>query len=481
MTNEVHVHIVDKISWLASKPKRIKIAVGGRGSAKSVGFADIMLKYVDDGERICCAREFQNSIDDSVHQTLLDEITRLNVQGFSDTNNNIFSSNGGEVFYKGLARNIGSLKSLGRINRLWIEEGEYVSEKSLKVLTPSVRSGAGDEDLPEIWISMNRGSRQDAIAKRYLARAENDLAATGYYEDDLCMIVEVNWRDNPWFPPELELERLDDKENLSEDEYDHIWNGHYLESVENAIIKKKWFDAALDAHIKLGIEPSGATVATHDPADEGDDAKGYACRTGIHYHDVGEIDQRDGNSACREATDRAIRANADLFVWDGDGMGALLREQIATSLKGIKCEARMFRGSEGVDDPKAPYDGLKSLGNKDKPKSNKDTFKNKRAQFYMRLANRFYKTYLAVEEGKYIDPDELISISSNLPLIDKLRSEVCRIPTVPNGMGKIQLMSKDKMKTLDIPSPNMADCLAMGEEMPEAVEEIEELEFAGWQ
>ena len=474
----IDLRITDKIAWLLSKPKRIKIAVGGRGSSKSIGVGDIMLMLADHGERICCTREFQNSIDDSVHESLKQEIDRLEIEGFEVQNNNIYSSSGGEIFYKGLARNITSLKSIAGVKKLWIEEGESVSEKSLKVLTPSIRSSVKDnlndnDDPPEIWITMNRNSRQDAISKKYLARAEASLERTGYYEDDLMMVVEVNYQDNPWFPAELEQERADDKENLSEDEYDHIWNGHYNESVERAIIKKSWFDAAIDSHIKLGINPTGAVVATHDPADEGGDSKGYACRKGILYTDIDEIVAKDGNEGCDEATSRAIAANADLFVWDGDGMGALLRRQIKENFSGIKCDLRMYRGSNEVEDKKSKYDGLMSLGSKDKPKTNADTFYNKRTQYYMKLAQRFYNTWLAVEKGQYTDPDTIISISSNIKLIDKLRSEVCRIPRKQNGTGKIQLMSKKEMKDKhDIDSPGMADCLAMGEEIPHVTKKL---------
>jgi len=468
----IEAKIPEGIAWLLSKPKRIKIAVGGRGSGKSIGVGDIMLMLCDHGERICCTREFQNSIDDSVHESLKQEVDRLGVEGITVTNNNINSSSGGEIFYKGLARNITSLKSIAGINRLWIEEGESVSERSLKVLTPSVRSSVSsnlsdDENPPEIWITMNRNSREDAIAKKYLSRAESELERCGKYEDDLMMVTQVNYTENPWFPPELEQERLDDKENLEPDEYDHIWNGHYNETVENALIKKAWFDAAIDSHVKLGIKPSGATIFSHDPADEGGDSKAYACRTGIFYHDVGEINAKDGNDALDFATDRAIRNNADLFVWDGDGMGALLRRQVQQNLSGKKTDVRMYKGSNEVEDKRQPYDGIKSLGNKDRPKTNADTFFNKRAQYYTKLANRFFNTYRAVVKGEYVSPDELISISSDIELLDKLRSEICRIPVKPNGAGKIQLMSKQDMKRkYDIDSPGMADCLAMGEEMP---------------
>ena len=471
---DIELHITEGIAWLMSKPKRIKIAVGSRGSAKSTGVADAMIVYADQGQRICATREFQNSIDESVQENLCSEIDRLGGEGFEKMAKEIRTHSGGEIFYKGLARNITSLKSLQGVNKLWIEEGESVSDKSLKVLTPSIRSTAADnlegEDPPEIWITMNRGSRQDAIAKKYLKRAEAELARSGRYEDDMIMVVQLNYQDNPWFPPELEQERLDDKENLSEDEYDHIWGGEYDEFVPKAIIKKAWFDAAIDAHEKLGITPTGATILTFDPADTGPDSKGYALRKGIYYSDIGEIIAKDGNEACDVATGMAIRENADLFVWDCDGMGALLRRQTGESFKGIKCELRMYKGSHSPDDPKALYDGLKSLGSKDKPKTNADSCANKRTQFYMKLANRFHNTYLAVVKGKYIDPDTIISISSKIKLLDKLRSEVCRIPTKPNGAGKIQLMTKQEMKAKhDIDSLGMAEFLAMGEEIPKAV------------
>ena len=468
---DIDLRIPEGIAWLLSKPKRIKIAVGGRGSGKSVGVGNIMLMLCDHGERICCTREFQNSIDDSVHESLKQDIERLGVEGFGITNNNIKSSSGGEIFYKGLARNITSLKSIAGVKRLWIEEGESVSDRSLKVLTPSVRSSVADnlnDDAtpPEIWITMNRASRQDAISKKYLSRAENELARTGRYEDDLIMVSQVNYQDNPWFPVELEQERADDKDNLSADEYDHIWQGAYSDTVPSAIIKKEWFNAAIDAHLKLGIEPTGAVTVTHDPADQGGDSKGYGCKKGILWTSIDEIVSPDGNTACDEATSRACNANADLFVYDADGMGALLRTQIDKSLNGIKCEIRPYNGSGEVDDKKLTYAGVHSKGSKDKPKTNGDTFFNRRTQRYIALANRFYKTWLWIEKGKYQNPDEIISISGDIPLLDKVRTEVCSIPRVPNGAGKIQLMSKKDMKRLyDLDSPGLADCMAMGEEI----------------
>lgn len=43
----------------------------------------------------------------------------------------------------------------------------------------------------------------------------------------------------------------------------------------------------------------------------------------------------------------------------------------------------------------------------------------------------------------------------------KLRAEICRIPLKPNGNGFIQIMTKEEMKKLGVPSPNMADSVMM--------------------
>ena len=471
------MQIPRKLLPLVQKPKRFKVIIGGRGSGKSHTVADICLmdaqtKRIKTG----CFREFMNSIEDSVYSLLCGEIERLELQGFDTQNNKIKIGNDSMFTFKGLARNPESVKSMHGYKRFVIEEAQTISKKSLELLTPTLR-----EADSEIWFIANPQSQEDPLSKRFINPFKSELDKHGFYEDDQHLVIVCNYMDNPFFPEVLEKERLADFERLSRAEYDHIWLGAFNDTVENAIIKKEWFDAAINSHLKLGIKPMGATITTFDPADQGEDSKGYASRTGILYTDVDEIEAKDGNEACDLATARAIANNSDLFVWDADGMGALLRRQIGDSFKGIKCELRAYRGSNAVEDPKTPYEGLSKLGGKDKPKMNVETFTNKRSQYYMKLAQRFYNTYLAVVKKQYIDPDSIISISSEIKLIDKLRSEVCRIPRKPNGAGKIQLMSKQEMKTKHgIESPGMADCLAMGEELPDLVKETVTIDFEGW-
>jgi len=466
---EINLRVTDKIAWLLSKPKRIKIAVGGRGSSKSIGVGDLMLMFCDNGERICCSREFQNSIDDSVHESLTQEVDRLGVDGFKVAGTEIRSSAGGRIFYKGLARNITSLKSLAGVHRLWIEEGESVSERSLKVLTPSIRSGAGhtDDDPPEIWITMNRASSADAIAKKYLSRADKDLMTTGYYEDDMMMAVEVNWRDNPWFPVELEQERNDDYENLSREEYDHIWEGHYNDSIENSIIKPEWFDAAIDAHkhprLKEAFEPRGIIKAAHDPSDTGRDSKGLAVLHGSIFKRICEKTDGEIDEGCDWAMEIARREGADWFIWDGDGMGAGLKGQVSAYLAGTRIGAHMFRGSLSGKGQDFAHEVYMPSGRTDlEPTTYAQTFFNNRAQYYVELARRFHNTWKCIVRNEYINPDDMISIASdgvaNMPI---LRAEVCRVPKKRNPNGLQQIMSKDDMKKLGIESPNMSDSMMM--------------------
>jgi phage terminase large subunit len=52
----------------------------------------------------------------------------------------------------------------------------------------------------------------------------------------------------------------------------------------------------------------------------------------------------------------------------------------------------------------------------------------------------------------------MISFSSSIKSLQKLKSEVCRMPIKPNSNGQIELYTKDAMKTkFKVASPNLAD------------------------
>lgn len=493
---ELQIECVDKLGVFLTTPKRVKLLVGGRASTKSTFVADYVLSKVAAGERWCCAREIQNTIEDSVHALLVDEIERCGFNGFNVLKTEIGHAHGGLAFYKGLSRNITSLKGLNA-QGLWIEEGEGLSASTLKVLTASIRVSAKDAQkareageeikIPEIWITMNRGASKDPIAQKFLKRAEKELARCGYYEDDMIMIVQINWDEIPrqWFLESgLDPERADDEASMTSAEYDHKWGGAYSDSIDGAIIKPAWFDACVDAHkierLKETFKPMGAKIAAHDPFDDGDDAGGYAMRHGsivLHVESKlsGEIDE-----TCDWATGLAHNHDVDWFIWDGDGMGTGLKRQVSLAFAGTKTKYHMFRGSlsgKGQDHADKVY--MPQHGDDDtKPKTYAETFKNNRAQYYTELARRCYNTYLCVVKEKYIDPDDMISFdSAGIDNLAGLRSEICRIPKKDNGNGLIQIMNKKEMKALEIDSPNESDSIMMSLFKPVAKVVLEPLNY----
>lgn len=456
------IKIPEKLQPLL-KPKKFKIIYGGRGSGKSMTVADLLLlKCKTEGAKISGMREMMNSIDDSVHALFMDEISRLELEGFGVMSNNITCDTGGGISYKGLARNPESVKSMHGFKYFWVEEAATLSKRSLDLLVPTLR-----QEDSELWLTFNPQSSADPVYQEFIKPFENELSKDGYYEDDLHMIIQCNYTDNPFFPENLEMLRLKHLETKSRAEYNHIWLGQTNDSVENSIIKLEWFEAAIDAHKKPNLvkafEPRGGRFVAHDPSDTGTDAKGYALRHGsiirkVKAKDTGEIDE-----GCDWATSEAIRDNVDWFIWDGDGMGAGLKRQVSDAFSSKKIQYHMFRGSlsgKGQDNAQSIY---QQIGVTDvSTKTYADTFKNNRAQYYMLLAQRFYNTYRCVINGEYIDPDNMISIDSDgVDDMDRLKAELCRIPLKPNNNGLYQIMTKLEMKNLQINSPNMADSIMM--------------------
>jgi len=448
-----------KLQRLVEVPKRYKIVIGGRGSAKSQSVGDICIRDVQvDGLKVGCFREYQNSIEDSVYSLLKHEIERLGAPGYNVLATAIANASGGLIKFRGLARNADAMKSMHGFKRFWVEEAQVISENSLRLLTPTLR-----EDDSEIWMTANPMSSADPFSQRFINPFERELNKHGYYEDDMHLIIVSNYMDNPFFPAVLEEERAFDEEYLSQAEYEHIWLGKFNDSVEGSIIPVEWFNSCIDAHVKLGIKQIGATITTFDPSDETarskNDPAGLCVRQGSIIIDLQDKNTGDVNEKCDWATYWARQYQSDVFRWDCDGLGAGLKRQVSTSLDGMRIDIDMFKGSEGVDFPDEIYQPDNQIERKN-AKTNQQTFRNKRAQYYWMFRDRIYNTHIAVTRGEYRDPETMISFSSEIDCLDQFRAELCRIPKKYNANGLIQIMSKEDMKKLKppLPSPNMSDC-----------------------
>jgi len=468
------LRVPKKLQPFLTKKKRFKIALGGRGGGKSQSIADILLFLAQtQRHKVGCFREYQNSIDDSVYSLLVEEIERMALRGFNTKNNQIKHSDGGLFKFKGLARNPESVKSMHGFTRFWWEEAQTASKESLKLLTPTLRTTDS-----ELIFSLNPMSAADAISERFIEPYLTQLLRDGFYEDELHYITWINYYDNPWFPSELEQERAHDFQAMPRNKYNHVWLGYYDDTVEDSIIPTEWFEAAINAHGRLGFKPRGLKIGAHDPSDLGTDDKAFVVRHGSVITRVETRNFSDINTGCDWATDLALEEDIDHFTWDAEGVGIGLRKQVDDAFSGKHIDWSLFKGSETPEDPNAIYEGTAAtFENRKKARTNKQTFKNKRAQRYWNIRDRLCNTYLAIETGKYIDPDKMLSFDPDIPILPLIRAELCRVPRKPNGSGLIQIMSKPEMRRLKIKSPNMADGIMMTAFNPTPPEADPEINF----
>ena len=443
----MNIDIPAAFTPLLESSKRYRICVGGRGSGKSMTVAMMCILEAIQGKRILCCREFQNSIQESVHSLVANLIEQTGVGGFTVTRDRISHTSGGEFIFRGLSRNIESVKSLFGVNVVWIEEAQTISEESLRVLTPTIRE-AGSYFI----MCANPRSQADPFTETFLKGREGQLRSDGHFSDELHTILRVNYDRNPFFPEELDLERRRDKKTLSHAMYNHVWEGETLDEVDNSLILADWFDAALEIGERIKYRESGARVVGHDISDTGKDAKAVVVRHGARVLDMGLMHDGTASDGLDWALDYVNRYHADSFVYDQDGIGLGLAREVERGLGNRNVSITGFRGGESPRDPDAMYDGHRK---------NRDAFFNRRAQAFWDVRERFWKTYQAMD-GEVFDPDELVFLDPDHELISQLRSELCRLPLKPHQGGKIQIMPKTEMAKppLSLPSPNLADAFA---------------------
>lgn len=242
----------DKLKTLFD-PHRYKIIHGGRGSGKSWGAASaLLIEGLKKPERILCAREVQRSIKDSVHKLLADQIVAMGLTDFYEVlQNEIRGKNGTEFMFVGLSTStIGSLKSYEGVTKCWVEEGQVVQKKSWDILIPTIRTPDS-----EIWVTFNPDLDTDDTWVRFIENTPND-----------CIIIEMNWRDNPWFPEVLREEK-DHLFRTNRMDYENVWEGKCRPAAVGAIYAPEM--QAISEQNRVRNLPADPLLRTHTVWDLG--------------------------------------------------------------------------------------------------------------------------------------------------------------------------------------------------------------------
>lgn len=225
------------------KSARYKVIGGGRDAGRSWGAGRaLLIKGFEEPLRILCGREIQNTIADSVHRLLCDQIDNLGLGGFyTTTDHSISGKNGTEFIYSGL-RNLDAskIKSFEGIDIAWVEEAENLTKKSFNILDPTIR-----KDNSELWFTLNYQMDTDFIYDHFVA-----------HEAPGAVVVHMTWRDNKWASKVLaagrEHMRVTDPE-----EYENIWEGKVRTVVSGAIYAKE---------VRAMIEARRTRPVPYDPA-----------------------------------------------------------------------------------------------------------------------------------------------------------------------------------------------------------------------
>jgi len=199
--------------------------------------------------QILCGREFMNSLDDSSLEEIKSAIRSVPwLEEYYECGDKYVRSRDGRITYvfAGLRRSLDSLKSKANLILAWVDEAESVSAQAWQKLIPTVRVEGS-----EIWATWNPESKQSATHKRLREDPPEN-----------AMIVEMNYRDNPWFPSVLEAERLQDKQKRP-DVYDWIWEGSFLTHAEGSYYGVEMRECKETDRIGIvGYDPSlGVTTA----------------------------------------------------------------------------------------------------------------------------------------------------------------------------------------------------------------------------
>lgn len=424
---------------------RNKILYGGRASSKShdaAGFAIFLAqKYT---LKFLCVRQFQNKIADSVYTLLKIKIAAFGLNNeFYITDNSIkHKITGSEFMFYGLARNITEIKSIEGIDILWSEESHLLSKEQWEILEPTIR-----KEGSECWIIFNPRLITDFVWKRFVVNPPKNT-----------IVRKINYQENPFLSNTM-LEVIEDAKETDYDDYEHIYLGEPLTNDDDSIIKRSHVLAAINGHIKLGIEIKGSHRIGFDVADDGYDL----CST-VETHgtlttdiDVWKAKEDEILISCTKVFHKALINNAET-TYDAIGVGASCGAKF--NELGYRKHKKFMAGG-AVLKPDDPIDKFNATRPRHERIINKNYYANIKAQMWWQIAQRFQNTYNAVMHGQQFGESEMIFIDGSIKDLELLTAELSTPKKSFDKAGRLMVESKEDLKKRGIDSPNRADAFIM--------------------
>jgi phage terminase large subunit len=286
------IKLPGKLASIFEGEADVRGAYGGRGSAKTRTFAKLTavraLMWDQMGREgvIVCGREHLNSLDDSsMAEVKLAIQSEPWLEPHFEIGEKYIRTKSRRIAYKfsGMEKKtVMSLKSKARILLLWADEAEPITDSAWDIVLPTLR-----EEDSELWVTWNPARKSSATDRRFRQT-----------EDPRFKVVEMNWRDNPWFPAILERQRQRWMKN-DPDSYEHVWEGAYATAIKGAYFTKQIADMRREGRLcRVAIDPNmtrrlfadiGGTGRNSDAfAMWGGQFVGREIRIHDHYEQVGQ-------------------------------------------------------------------------------------------------------------------------------------------------------------------------------------------------
>lgn len=391
---------------------------GGRGGGKSQAIGRFVLYLCEKYKlRTVCGRETQNSINESVYSLLADLIREYQLNFDIKASQIISRPTESAINFRGFReQGAFNIQGMEGIDLLWIDEAQALTKQTLDVLIPTIR-----KENAKIVFTMNPHVFNDPVVTMLGNRSD-------------CLVIKINFDENPFCPVALKRE-AEECRKQSESDYKHIWLGEPLDQSEDSLFSLDDFRA--EPHVMA--QGYGIRVAGFDIARFGDDkcAAVILQQMGaLHWEElfVDEWEHRDLNYTTGRILEIANEYKIDMGAIDEDGMGA---GPFDTLTRGRKLEY-----FTGFRNPSISYQENKNYGN------------NRTVNAY-KLKDMLRSGHLLLKDQK--TKDELLTLKYEFD----------------HNQRRI-LVSKDKMRKLGVKSPNRADAVIMAISLVGTVKEKQE-------
>ena len=415
------------------KPSRYKVAMGGRGSGKTWTIAMVLALMASERKmRVACCREYQKSLRESAKKAIEIAIIRAGLRHRYDVQaNRIVGRNGSEFFFHGFERSREEMRGWEDVDVAWIEEAQRLTRESWEILLPSIRKPGS-----ELWFTYNPRFRADTVSQAFgigKPRAGS-------------LVRKVNWRDNPWFPKELQEERLECLRD-EPDRYEYIWEGGFDdEGAERHVLSYAVLMDCVKA-FEQGLAPKGGVChAGLDVADSGADRSAQVFRRGpvIEGYDVWRAKYL--SVTAQRAHTGCIESGAVRLYYDGGGVGAGVRSDFAKmASRPYIVRPENFGGAVQGKDVTFSY-----------RTPNGDFFDRRNSQMAWAVRLRAQNTQRLMN-GEGVDPRRCLFINPALKDLEGFLSQLSQPLWEENVRGKVVIEKSPD----DAPSPDLYDATVL--------------------